>query len=171
MSPVARRVGIAIGSNIEPRYPHILAAREFLKTLHEGPLESFRFSSVYETEPVDCPLGSPWFLNAAAELLCSLQPLPLLHRLQAFERSSGRPAVRERNTPRTVDLDVLYVGDVVMSGPPLELPHPRIAARPFVVVPLAEIAPAFVLPKSASSIGALAADADLTGLRKWEESP
>ncbi len=138
------RAGIAMGSNIEPCWDRLQAAGEFLRNLNEeGP---FLMSSIYKTEPVDCDPGTPAFLNAVAEISTSLRPRELLDRLQDFEISQGRPSEHGKNTPRTIDLDILYVGELISSDPDLILPHPRASERAFVMVPLAEICPARKFP-------------------------
>ncbi len=139
------RVGVALGSNLGDRAAALSAARLFLLSLHEAPGAAL-FSALYETEPLDCPPGSPVFLNAAAEIESSLTPADLLANLQAAEREAGRPTARARNSPRHLDLDLLYCGDLVVGGPPLTLPHPRMLQRRFVLQPLAEIRPDLILP-------------------------
>lgn len=101
-------------------------------------------SSVYETEPVDCPPGSGSFYNAVIELETGLPPLELLGRTQEIEQTLGRPAERERNAPRTVDLDLLYYDNLKLTEEGLILPHPRMWERAFVLLPLSEIRPDLV---------------------------
>ncbi len=101
-------------------------------------------SDFYETEPVGF-LDQPWFLNQAIELETTLAPAELLTICQDIESSCGR--VRTfRNAPRTLDLDILLYGDIVVQEEDLIIPHPRMAERRFVLVPLAQIAPEFVHP-------------------------
>jgi 2-amino-4-hydroxy-6-hydroxymethyldihydropteridine diphosphokinase len=102
-------------------------------------------SSLYRTEPVDAP-ADRWFLNGVARASCQLEPVELLEVLLTVEKEMGRQR-REHHAPRTIDLDLLLVGDVVMDVPRLTLPHPRLHLRRFVLVPLVEIAPHFVHPK------------------------
>lgn len=144
------RAGIAMGSNIEPCLERLQAAREFLTTLHEG--GPFLMSSIYITEPVDCAPGTPAFRNAVAEISTSLEPRELMQLLQAYEVSQGRPPDHGRNTPRTIDLDLLYLGDLTSSDPEILLPHPRATERAFVIVPLAEIRPGLVLPGQSETV-------------------
>jgi len=139
-------VGIALGSNLGDRAAEIEAGFAFLQTLSAAAISR---SSIIETAPVDCPPGSAAFLNAVAEIEVDpahLPPSALLVRLQAFETRRGRPREHGRNTPRPLDLDLLYYGDRVLETAELTLPHPRIAARPFVLQPLAELRPMLVLP-------------------------
>ena len=148
------RVGIALGSNFDDRLENLRAARRHLFALHEdrGP---FLCSRIYETEPVDCPPGSPAFLNAAIELACTLPPLDLLKKLQRLEQILGRPANHGHHAPRTIDLDILYYDNLAFAFPELTLPHPRIAERPFVLTPLADIASDRILPGQSKKISVL----------------
>ncbi len=95
-------------------------------------------SAVYRTAPIDS--SGPDYRNAVAELDTALPPLELLHALQAIEQAHGRERPY-RNAPRTLDLDLLLHGDLVVDSPELTLPHPRLHERAFVLVPLLEIAP------------------------------
>ena len=148
------RVGIALGSNLDDRLENLRAARRHLFALHEdrGP---FLCSRLYETEPVDCPPGSPAFLNAAIELACTLPPLDLLKKLQNIEQLLGRPANHAHHSPRTIDLDILYYDNLAFTLPELTLPHPRITERAFVLQPLADIAPTRILPGQTQPIADL----------------
>ena len=138
------RAGIALGSNLGDRASVLKGAIAQLRLLHEG--GKFLTSSLHETEPVDCPSGSSLFLNAVIELETSLEPLSLLHCLQKLERDFGRPKDHGVNQPRTLDLDLLYCDRMILQHPELELPHPRITERLFVLAPLAEINPTLRLP-------------------------
>ena len=105
-------------------------------------------SSFYETEPVGY-VAQPQFLNGAFLLETELTPIDLLYSLLAIERSMGRDRSHTVvKGPRVIDLDLLLFGDVVMSEPELTLPHPALAARRFVLEPLAEIAPEMREPLS-----------------------
>lgn len=102
-------------------------------------------SALYETEPIDVR-GHDWFLNAAVRAETNLMPLQLIQTLLQIERTLGRkrhpgPAGPSKlKEPRTIDIDVLLLGDSLIHAPELEVPHPRMAERRFVLVPLAEIA-------------------------------
>jgi 2-amino-4-hydroxy-6-hydroxymethyldihydropteridine diphosphokinase len=148
------RVGIALGSNLDDRLENLRAARRHLFALHEdrGP---FLCSRIYETEPVDCPPGSPAFLNAAIELACTIPALDLLEKLQRLEQILGRPANHGHHAPRTIDLDILYYDNLAFALPELTLPHPRITERGFVLTPLADIAPDRILPGQRKKISEL----------------
>ncbi len=146
--------GIALGSNLGDRLWHFQQAVE--KLSHTLPAARITAAApLYETEPVDCPEGSLPFYNTVLELETHLEPLALLQQLQALELSLGRPVEHGHNAPRTVDLDILYAGDVTMNHADLILPHPRMTQRRFVLQPLANIRPDLVLPGQTHSIAAL----------------
>jgi 2-amino-4-hydroxy-6-hydroxymethyldihydropteridine diphosphokinase len=127
---------VGLGSNIEPRRDTLkLAARR----LDEAPLKRLKLSGVYETEPMDVTDQAP-FLNMAALVETELGPLQLLRHLQSIEGEAGKKVLVRRG-PRTLDLDLWALEGSLSATPELELPHPRMAQRPFVLVPLAEIAP------------------------------
>ena len=146
------RVGIALGSNLGTRAEELALARAWLRSLDPGA----RFSGMYETEAVDCPPGSPGFLNQVGEISWSGSLTSLLDLLQAQERSHGRKAVRGRNQPRPLDLDLLYADDQVVRTGRLQLPHPRMGSRRFVMEPLAEICPERKVPGLAGTVGEMA---------------
>ncbi len=144
-APRKGEVCVALGSNIGDRLRFIQRGVEFLGSLHSG-TESIRLSSLYESEPVQCPLGSGAFYNAVAIIHHSGSPYDLLKRLKDFEERQGRNIHAERNAPRPLDLDIIYYGDFSVSEPVLTLPHPRATLRKFVLLPLAELRPYLVLP-------------------------
>lgn len=128
---------LGLGSNLGDRSANLAEA---MRRLNDPPrVEVLRVSSVYETEPVGVS-DQPNFLNLVVAISTSLTPHELLDHCLGIEESLGRVR-RERWGPRTIDLDLLMFGDVVMDDDRLTLPHPRMAARSFVMVPLAEIAP------------------------------
>jgi 2-amino-4-hydroxy-6-hydroxymethyldihydropteridine diphosphokinase len=104
-------------------------------------------SSVYETEPMYYEDQGP-FLNCVIAVETGLRPAALLGRLKALERRMGRERTGSRYGPRVIDLDILFYGNEVISEPSLDIPHPRIAERGFVLVPLKEIRPRLVHPAS-----------------------
>jgi 2-amino-4-hydroxy-6-hydroxymethyldihydropteridine diphosphokinase len=138
------KAGIAIGSDLGDRLVHLRQARDFLRSISEGGY--LLAASVYETAPVGCAPGTPAFLNTVVEIETAWSAQTLLDRLLKFEASHGRPKVHGRNQPRTVDLDLLYFGDLVSREPRLTVPHPRLHERRFVLQPLAEIRPDLRLP-------------------------
>lgn len=135
--------GIALGSNLGER---LGVLREAVALMREAGMEVLAASRVYETEPVDCPEGSGAFLNAVVVVASVLEPGDLLRELQSLEVRLGRPAGHGFHEPRTVDLDILYAGERVVREAALELPHPRLGERRFVLEPLADVRPSLVLP-------------------------
>jgi 2-amino-4-hydroxy-6-hydroxymethyldihydropteridine diphosphokinase len=153
--------GIALGSNLGDRAAELDAGIAFLRLLSVD--DKVRESSRLETRPVDCPAGSPLFLNAVAEIRVDtgrFSPRRLMEKLQAFERERGRPAERETNAPRPLDLDILYFGDVRISEPDLVIPHPRALQRRFVLQPLAHLRPDLILPGQKKSMAELLEDSE-----------
>lgn len=148
------RVGVALGSNLGERVANLRNARKDIAGLR-GALPPVRSSAIYETEPIGCEQGAPKFLNAAIEFEYAGEALELLRRLAAVEKLLGRPATHARNMSRTIDLDLLYFGDLEIENADLQLPHPRIAEREFVLRPLADIRPELVLPQQSEPVGAL----------------
>jgi len=140
-----------MGSNLGDRMENLRLARaELVKAF--GPVLC---SSVYETDPVGCEADSGLYLNAVAEIEYEGQPVLLLDRLQAIEKGMGRPSKRPRNAPRTIDLDILYVGNLTLGNEEIMIPHPRLHLRRFVLEPLAEIRPELVLPGRQESVSRL----------------
>jgi len=134
-------VYLSIGSNLGDRHGRIRAA---LQDLAAAGIEPAAVSAVYETEPLGLT-DQPWFLNLAAEARTSLDPEAVLDRCQQIELAHGR--VRSfPGAPRTLDIDILLYDDLRLSSPRLHIPHPRIAERRFVLVPMAEIAGGVVHP-------------------------
>ena len=145
------RAGVALGSNLGDRLAHLREARARLLSLHDGS-GPFLCSKIYETTPVDCPDGSQPFFNAAIELSTLTPPLDLLAELLRIEIESGRPPNHEFHGPRTLDLDLLYYGDLRISLNTLALPHRGISSRLFVLKPLADICPERVLPNESRMV-------------------
>jgi 2-amino-4-hydroxy-6-hydroxymethyldihydropteridine diphosphokinase len=147
---MAVRVAIALGSNLGDRHAHLDFAVRRLTAI----LTHFEASSRRDTIPVDVPSPQPIFLNAAVVGETSLPPRDLLRTLQDIE------AERERERPfpgaaRTLDLDLILFGDVVIREDGLVIPHPRFRERAFVLEPLAEIAPEMVDPVTGLTVGDL----------------
>ena len=148
------RAGVALGSNLGERLANLRNARKDIATLG-GVLPPLRSSAVYETDPVGCEKGAAKFLNAVIEFEYSGEPEELLRALATIEKMLGRPAAHPRNVSRTIDLDLLYFGELVIETGELQLPHPRIVEREFVLRPLADIRPDLVLPERDEPISAL----------------
>jgi 2-amino-4-hydroxy-6-hydroxymethyldihydropteridine diphosphokinase len=152
---------VALGSNLGDSRQVILRAMKRLQELSTEPLLK---SSLWQTTPVDCPPGSPAFVNAVV----GLTPVPgetpesLLEKLQSLEKEFGRQPKKILNEARPLDLDLIAFGHETRSTPRLVLPHPRARERRFVLQPLSEIAPDFRLPWQAKTVaqllGSLAAD-------------
>ncbi len=137
---------VSLGTNIEPRERRLDDARAALAALPETRL--VKSSSVRETEPVDVPdqFRSQKFLNQIVVCETALEAHDFLHRLQAIEAAMGRVRGPVRNVPRTIDLDIIAFGHLVLDEPELTLPHPRARERTFVLEPLAEVLPGFRWP-------------------------
>ena len=136
---------IALGSNLGDSKQNGLQAMERLQEFSDFPLLR---SSLWQSQPVDCPPGSPPFVNAVAGLLPRTMETPetLLEKLQALEKEFGRQAKRALNEPRPLDLDLIAFRRETRASNGLTLPHPRAHLRRFVLQPLSEIAPELVLP-------------------------
>jgi len=146
-------IGIALGSNLGDRSAELDAAISFLRLLSQN--NQVRESPRIETVPVDCPPGSPSFLNAVAEIEVDRHKLPprdLMNHLRDFELACGRLPVRDINAPRPLDLDIIYYGDEIVHEADLIIPHPRATTRRFVLEPLAYLHPDLVLPGQTKTI-------------------
>ena len=142
---MATRVGLALGTNVGDRIANLRSARGLLRELSPVGVH-YEQAPVYQSEPVDCPAGSPDFFNTVIELDYVGEPLQLLEDTQAIEFHLGREAVPERNAPRTIDIDILYFDDLVIDAGIVVIPHPEMIHRRFVLQPLAEIRPHLTLP-------------------------
>ena len=138
-----KTVYIALGSNLGDRVENLLLARERIASPH---VRLTRASSIYETAPRDI-VDQPSFLNQVVAAETTLFPRQLLARLLRIEHEMGRQRTIAKG-PRIIDLDILLFGDAVIHTAGLEVPHPRMAERRFVLEPLAELAPALRPPRS-----------------------
>ncbi len=150
---------IALGSNLGDSLTILNNALNVLADTAGITLEAQ--SSWYQTAPVGPP--QPDYLNGCALLDVQLTPQELLETLLSIEAFFGRVR-RERNGPRTLDLDLLLFDDLILDSPTLQLPHPRMRQRAFVLVPLAEIAPNWVEPISGKVIAQLVQNLDCSGV-------
>jgi 2-amino-4-hydroxy-6-hydroxymethyldihydropteridine diphosphokinase len=148
--------GLALGSNLGDRATNLRRGIELLM-LRVTQCRITAKGGVYETEPVDCATGTQAFLNTVIEIEAPCTPQELHAHLAAIEAGLGRAVVREKNAPRTLDLDLLYAGDIVSDDPVLIIPHPRLHLRRFVLQPLADIRPDMKLPAHDRSIADLLA--------------
>ena len=142
---------VALGSNLGDSATILRRAFQKLQDFSVEPLVR---SSIWKTTPVDCPPGSPAFLNAVAALMPDLTETPehLLSKLKALEVEFGRQPKAVLNEPRSLDLDLIAFGLEMRESDSLTLPHPRAHRRRFVLEPLAEIAPDFILPNQQQTV-------------------
>ncbi len=147
---------VAIGSNLGRSREAVQAAITHAKFITDYPI--FR-SSIWETTPVDCPPGSPKFLNAVVGFVPQKGETPesLLKKMQDLEKVFGRKPKKVPNEPRPLDLDLIVFGRETRRTPELVLPHPRAHLRRFVLQPLSEIAPELILPGQTKSVAELLA--------------
>lgn len=148
------RAGVALGSNLGDRLANLRRARALVLAM-PGVSAPVIDSRVYETEPVQSGPDAGAYLNAVIEVEYDGQPITLLDGLQRIETELGRPSKRPRNAPRTIDLDILYAGNLVLSNEEVVIPHPRLHQRRFVLTPLADIRPDLILPGQQQPISAL----------------
>lgn len=155
---------IALGSNLGDAGGNVLRAMERLEQLSSTPL---RKSSLWQTDPIDCPPGSSPFVNAIVVLTPRNNETPelLLKKLLRLEREFGRKPKKLHNEARPLDLDLIAFGDETRNTTELTLPHPRAHTRRFVLEPLNEVCPGFVLPGQTKSAKQL-----LEELPAWGEA-
>jgi 2-amino-4-hydroxy-6-hydroxymethyldihydropteridine diphosphokinase len=143
---------LSLGSNVGDREKNLRVAIDELP--HAG-VAIAKVSSFYDTEPVDF-LDQPWFLNCVVEAETHFDPFMLLRALREIETKMGSKKVVAKG-PRLIDMDILLYGSETIDTPDLQVPHPRMHLRRFVLVPLAEIAPSLRHPSWAKTISELAA--------------
>lgn len=161
------RIAIGLGGNVGDREAHLQAGRDGLAA--RG-VAWRRVSALYETEPVGPVADQGPFLNQVAVGETELSPRALLEVCLAVEAASGRVRAA-RWGPRTLDLDILLYGDLSVQETGLTLPHPELAGRAFVLVPLAEAAPEWVVPGTGKTTTALReAVAGREGVRLWRST-
>lgn len=163
MNSNAVSVYLSFGSNVGNRQDNLDKALDLLS--HR--LSIGAVSSLYDTEPVGV-VNQPRFLNLVSQVFTRLAPREVLTLTQGIELKMGR-APDTHNKPRPIDIDILFFGDHVIETPDLIIPHPRLAERAFVLVPLAEIAPNLVHPISGKIIKELLAEiTEKQSILKWE---
>ncbi|MGA7965003.1 MAG: 2-amino-4-hydroxy-6-hydroxymethyldihydropteridine diphosphokinase [Gammaproteobacteria bacterium] len=160
------RAWIGLGSNQDEPARQVRQALAEMKALPDT--EVVRYSRLYRTPPWGPVTGQPDYANAVAEVDTELAPKALLAALQAMETAHGRVR-RERWGPRTLDLDLLLYDDLTMDTTELTLPHPRLAERAFVLVPLAELAPGLGVP-GAALVSELLERVDTADVVAWERA-
>jgi 2-amino-4-hydroxy-6-hydroxymethyldihydropteridine diphosphokinase len=141
------KVFLSLGSNLGDREALLEKA---LGHLEAAGVHVVRRSTIHETEPQDLR-EQPWFLNLAVETKTDLSPEQLLALIQKIESEMGRQRVVPKG-PRTIDIDILFYGDRIICAPDLEIPHPRLTQRTFVLNPLGEIAPDLRHPATGQTV-------------------
>jgi len=147
---VMTTVYLALGSNIGEREANL---REAVRLLSGSAIQIKKVSSIYETAPVDF-LDQDWFLNAVLEAQTDLPSNDLLLTLRAIESQMGSRKSFAKG-PRLMDIDILLYGNISLNTPDLQIPHPRMLDRRFVLIPLAEIAPSLRHPSWPSGVSEL----------------
>jgi 2-amino-4-hydroxy-6-hydroxymethyldihydropteridine diphosphokinase len=147
-------VYLSLGSNIGDRQANLRTAVEHLPVRS---LRILRASPIYETEPVDY-IDQPWFLNQVVEAETELSPEKLLWQIGEIENQLGRLLTVPKG-PRTIDIDILLYGARIIHSATLEIPHPRMAGRRFVLAPLADLAPELRHPISGLTVHEMLAQA------------
>jgi 2-amino-4-hydroxy-6-hydroxymethyldihydropteridine diphosphokinase len=144
------KVGLGLGSNLGDRLQHLQQAKNYLLSL--SPEQWHAASPLYETEPVGCPPNSPKFLNAVLEIEFSGAPKTLLKKTQAYETAHGRDRNLPKNSARNIDIDILYFGEKEVVEKDLIIPHPGLAARRFVLLPLSTIRPEMIVKGTGKTV-------------------
>jgi len=154
---------LSLGSNIGDREANLVEA---LQRLQAAGIHVLRRSSIYETEPQDL-LDQPWFLNLVVEVETELFPRMLLARIQAIELGMGRRREVSKG-PRTIDIDILLFGKFVIATRELQVPHPRMSERRFVLEPLAELVPTLCHPVNGKTVLEMLSETNAQIVKQWE---
>jgi 2-amino-4-hydroxy-6-hydroxymethyldihydropteridine diphosphokinase len=156
------RTAVALGSNLGNRLENLRAARRQIIELADVRPPVFS-AGIYETEPVDCEPGASKFLNTVIEFVFESDPVQLLEQLARIEESLGRKRDHPKNVSRRIDIDLLYCGDQQIDNERLQLPHPRMHLRKFVLQPLADVRSELVLPNQRKTVRELIRESDEPG--------
>ena len=156
------KTAVALGSNLGDRLENLRAARRQIIDLDwiRPPVVS---AGIYETEPVDCEPGASKFFNTVIEFDFEGDPVQLLEQLARIEESLGRKRDHPKNVSRRIDIDLLYCGDQQIDNERLQLPHPRMHLRKFVLQPLADIRSELRLPDQRKTVQELLTESDESG--------
>ncbi len=166
MNPEGFRAYIGMGANLNDPVEQLRQARNALSALPQCRL--LGVSRIYRTTPVG-PADQPDFFNAVVVLRSGLSAMGLLEQLQAIEKQQGRVRDGERWGPRSLDLDLLLFADQVLDEPLLQVPHPRMHERGFVLVPLADVAPADLSIPGQGGLDELLARCDKSGVWRMDD--
>ena len=139
------KVYLSIGSNLGDRESNIASSIAMLDSHDE--ITNIKSSSFYKTEPLFNE-NQPYFLNIVIEISTTLSPFNLLDKIKDIENMLGRDLKREKNQPRTIDIDIIFFGNTFISTKELEIPHPGSIFRKFVLKPLSELIPNEIFPKT-----------------------
>lgn len=161
-------VYIGIGSNLKDKVKN---CQDAIHCLHTTPdIEVARSSSLYYTEPIGYE-DQDWFVNCVVEIKTSLTPREVFYRCKAIEKAMGRTYLIKWG-PRIIDLDILFYNNKIIKEPDLEIPHPRLHERGFVIIPLVELSPDWVHPVFGKTILELKEDlVDSHEVRKYVSKP
>ena len=166
------RTGVALGSNLGDRLGNLRAARKTIVDL-AGVQPPVLSSAIYETDAVDCEPNAGKFLNAVLEFDYQGDLTDLWKKLMEIESALGRLRHHARNVSRKIDIDLLYAGEIQIDTRELQLPHPRLHLRKFVLQPLLDIRPDLILPNQTKTVRELLAELDESGkvvrlTNEWE---
>lgn len=162
---IEHKIFLALGGNLGERLANLQAAINQLQI--GGHVWVKRLSGLYETAPVGY-VDQPDFLNMALEAATDLEPYALLAYVKEIEAGMGRKS-NFRNAPRPIDLDIIFYDDLTLDEPELQIPHPRMRGRGFVLKPLADIAPGYIHPVFGLSVAELLAEVDMaaSGVKRF----
>lgn len=146
---IMTKIVIALGGNLGNVAQNF---NDAVEKLQDSGVHEIIKSSNYHSLAVDCPPGTPDFTNAIIAGCWNDSAEKLLETCQRIEQEAGRPTNHSKNSSRTLDLDIIYFGDQIIDNQKLTIPHPRAISRRFVIEPLAEIAPSFILTGTGKTV-------------------